>query len=484
MTEQHQGLGAAIISNMEQVCSKLSASASDYLRERVSDIRDISEQLLHITWPELKPRNNLVLEKPTILVAEDLTPSQFLSLDLKNLAGMILEKTGRTSHTLILARASAIPVLSGLPLDAIARYAGQPAVLDAQCGVLAINPNDAVSGYYQVAQTLADKRQKQQAQAAAQLAYSRDNKRIDIAANIGTALEAPGAFANGAEGVGLFRTEMLYMDRDSAPDEQEQFEAYQQVLLAAGDKPIILRTMDIGGDKSIPYLNIPQEENPFLGWRAIRIAMDRKEILRDQLRAILRASAFGKLRIMFPMIISVEEVRALRKEIEIYKQELRDEGKAFDESIEIGVMVETPAAATIARHLAKEVDFFSIGTNDLTQYTLAVDRGNDMISHLYQPMSPSVLNLIKQVIDASHAEGKWTGMCGELAGDERATLLLLGMGLDEFSMSAISIPRIKKIIRNTNFEDAKVLAEQALAQPTTDELMTLVNKFIEEKTIC
>lgn len=229
---------------------------------------------------------------------------------------------------------------------------------------------------------------------------------------------------------------------------------------------------------------LPKEENPFLGWRAIRIAMDRREILRDQLRAILRASAFGKLRIMFPMIISVEEVRALRKEIEIYKQELRDEGKAFDESIEIGVMVETPAAATIARHLAKEVDFFSIGTNDLTQYTLAVDRGNDMISHLYQPMSPSVLNLIKQVIDASHAEGKWTGMCGELAGDERATLLLLGMGLDEFSMSAISIPRIKKIIRNTNFEDAKVLAEQALAQPTTDELMTLVNKFIEEKTIC
>ena len=247
---------------------------------------------------------------------------------------------------------------------------------------------------------------------------------------------------------------------------------------------VIVRTMDIGGDKELPYMNFPKEENPFLGWRAIRIAMDRKEILRDQLRAILRASAFGKLRIMFPMIISVEEVRALRKEIEIYKQELRDEGKAFDESIEIGVMVETPAAATIARHLAKEVDFFSIGTNDLTQYTLAVDRGNDMISHLYQPMSPSVLNLIKQVIDASHAEGKWTGMCGELAGDERATLLLLGMGLDEFSMSAISIPRIKKIIRNTNFEDAKVLAEQALAQPTTDELMTLVNKFIEEKTIC
>ena len=260
MTEQHQGLGAAIISNMEQVCAKLSASASDYLRERVSDIRDISEQLLHITLPELKPRNNLVLEKPTILVAEDLTPSQFLSLDLKKSCG---HDSGENRAHLAYPDSGPClgdPVLSGLPLDAIARYAGQPAVLDAQCGVLAINPNDAVSGYYQVAQTLADKRQKQQAQAAAQLAYSRDNKRIDIAANIGTALEAPGAFANGAEGVGLFRTEMLYMDRDSAPDEQEQFEAYQQVLLAAGDKPIIFRTMDIGGDKSIPYLNIPRRE--------------------------------------------------------------------------------------------------------------------------------------------------------------------------------------------------------------------------------
>lgn len=270
------------------------------------------------------------------------------------------------------------------------------------------------------------------------------------------------------------------MDRDALPTEEEQFAAYKAVAEACGSQAVIVRTMDIGGDKELPYMNFPKEENLFSAG-ALSVSRWIVEILRDQLRAILRASAFGKLRIMFPMIISVEEVRALRKEIEIYKQELRDEGKAFDESIEIGVMVETPAAATIARHLAKEVDFFSIGTNDLTQYTLAVDRGNDMISHLYQPMSPSVLNLIKQVIDASHAEGKWTGMCGELAGDERATLLLLGMGLDEFSMSAISIPRIKKIIRNTNFEDAKVLAEQALAQPTTDELMTLVNKFIEEK---
>lgn len=287
----------------------------------------------------------------------------------------------------------------------------------------------------------------------------------------------------------LLKEDEIVIDRKkiSADKVDQEVERFLSGRAKASAQLEVIKTKageTFGEEKELPYMNFPKEENPFLGWRAVRIAMDRKEILRDQVRAILRASAFGKLRIMFPMIISVEEVRALKKEIEIYKQELRDEGKAFDESIEIGVMVETPAAATIARHLAKEVDFFSIGTNDLTQYTLAVDRGNDMISHLYQPMSPSVLNLIKQVIDASHAEGKWTGMCGELAGDERATLLLLGMGLDEFSMSAISIPRIKKIIRNTNFEDAKVLAEQALAQPTTDELMTLVNKFIEEKTIC
>jgi phosphotransferase system enzyme I (PtsI) len=240
--------------------------------------------------------------------------------------------------------------------------------------------------------------------------------------------------------------------------------------------------MDIGGDKDLPYMDLPKEMNPFLGWRAVRISLDRREILRDQLRGILRASAHGKLRIMFPMIISVEEIRELKKAIEEYKAELRAEGHAFDENIEIGVMVETPAAAAIAHHLAKEVSFFSIGTNDLTQYTLAVDRGNEMISHLYNPLSPAVLTVIKQVIDASHAEGKWTGMCGELAGDERATLLLLGMGLDEFSMSGISIPKVKKVIRNSNFAEVKAMAEEALSLPTAAEIEAVVEKFIAEKT--
>ena len=242
--------------------------------------------------------------------------------------------------------------------------------------------------------------------------------------------------------------------------------------------------MDIGGDKDVPYMHLPKEENPFLGWRAIRICMDKKEILHAQLRAILRASAFGKLRIMFPMIISVEEVRILKSELNVLKEQLRSEGKKFDEKIEVGVMIETPAAAIIARHLAKEVDFFSIGTNDLTQYTLAVDRGNELISHLYNPLSPSVLNLIKNIIDASHAEGKWTGMCGELGGDERATVLLLGMGLDEFSMGSISIPKIKKIIRNTNYSEAKKLADAVLEKATAKEVSELLEKFAAEKQVC
>ena len=241
--------------------------------------------------------------------------------------------------------------------------------------------------------------------------------------------------------------------------------------------------MDIGGDKELPYLDLPKEMNPFLGWRAIRIALDRREILNAQLRAVLRASAYGRLAVMFPMIISVEEIRELKSVIEELKVELRNEGKDFDENIQIGVMVETPSAAVNAKFLAKEVDFFSIGTNDLTQYTLAVDRGNELISHLYNPMSPSVLSLIKQVIDASHAEGKWTGMCGELAGDENATILLLGMGLDEFSMSAISVPRIKKLIRNVNYQDAKLLAEKALQQPTAAEIERLVADFLAEKAL-
>ncbi|EIM8611422.1 phosphoenolpyruvate-protein phosphotransferase PtsI [Escherichia coli] len=481
--DKHMTADAAAHEVIEGQASALEELDDEYLKERAADVRDIGKRLLRNILG-LKIIDLSAIQDEVILVAADLTPSETAQLNLKKVLGFITDAGGRTSHTSIMARSLELPAIVGTGSVTSQVKNDDYLILDTVNNQVYVNPTNEVIDKMRAVQEQVASEKAELAKLKDLPAITLDGHQVEVCANIGTVRDVEGAERNGAEGVGLYRTEFLFMDRDALPTEEEQFAAYKAVAEACGSQAVIVRTMDIGGDKELPYMNFPKEENPFLGWRAIRIAMDRKEILRDQLRAILRASAFGKLRIMFPMIISVEEVRALRKEIEIYKQELRDEGKAFDESIEIGVMVETPAAATIARHLAKEVDFFSIGTNDLTQYTLAVDRGNDMISHLYQPMSPSVLNLIKQVIDASHAEGKWTGMCGELAGDERATLLLLGMGLDEFSMSAISIPRIKKIIRNTNFEDAKVLAEQALAQPTTDELMTLVNKFIEEKTIC
>ena len=481
--DKHMTADAAAHEVIEGQASALEELDDEYLKERAADVRDIGKRLLRNILG-LKIIDLSAIQDEVILVAADLPPSETAQLNLKKVLGFITDAGGRTSHTSIMARSLELPAIVGTGSVTSQVKNDDYLILDAVNNQVYVNPTNEVIDKMRAVQEQVASEKAELAKLKDLPAITLDGHQVEVCANIGTVRDVEGAERNGAEGVGLYRTEFLFMDRDALPTEEEQFAAYKAVAEACGSQAVIVRTMDIGGDKELPYMNFPKEENPFLGWRAIRIAMDRKEILRDQLRAILRASAFGKLRIMFPMIISVEEVRALRKEIEIYKQELRDEGKAFDESIEIGVMVETPAAATIARHLAKEVDFFSIGTNDLTQYTLAVDRGNDMISHLYQPMSPSVLNLIKQVIDASHAEGKWTGMSGELAGDERATLLLLGMGLDEFSMSAISIPRIMKIIRNTNFEDAKVLAEQALAQPTTDELMTLVNKFIEEKTIC
>ncbi|WP_313752588.1 phosphoenolpyruvate-protein phosphotransferase PtsI [Mixta calida] len=474
---------AATHSVIEGQAKALEELDDEYLKERAADVRDIGKRLLQNILG-LHIVDLSAIKDEVVLVAKDLTPSETAQLNLKKVLGFITDLGGRTSHTSIMARSLELPAIVGTG-DVTSRVKNDDyVILDGVNNKVYVNPTAEVIEELKAVQHQYLSEKNELAKLKDLPAITLDGHQVEVGANIGTVRDIPGAERNGAECVGLYRTEFLFMDRDALPTEEEQFHAYKAVAEAMGSQAVIVRTMDIGGDKDLPYMNLPKEENPFLGWRAIRIAMDRKEILHAQLRAILRASAFGKLRIMFPMIISVEEVRFLKAELEMLKAQLREEGKAFDEAIEVGIMVETPASAVIARHLAKEVDFFSIGTNDLTQYTLAVDRGNELISHLYNPMTPSVLGLIKQVIDASHAEGKWTGMCGELAGDERATLLLLGMGLDEFSMSAISIPRIKKIIRNTNFEDAKALAEQALAQPTAEELMNLVNKFIKEKTLC
>ena len=477
-------VNAAVAANViiDQQVAMLSEIDDEYLKERAGDIRDIGNRLIkNILGMHIVDLGEI--NEEAILVAYDLTPSETAQLNLDKVLGFVTDIGGRTSHTSIMARSLELPAIVGTNNVTELVNTGDFLILDALNNVVYVNPSQ---DEIQRLKTLQAKLAEEKAELAKLKdlpALTLDGHRVDVVANIGTIRDVEGAERNGAEGVGLYRTEFLFMDRDQLPTEEEQFIAYKEVVEAMNGNLVILRTMDIGGDKELPYLNLPKEMNPFLGWRAIRIALDRREILNAQLRAVLRASAYGRLAVMFPMIISVEEIRELKSVIEELKVELRNEGKDFDENIQIGVMVETPSAAVNAKFLAKEVDFFSIGTNDLTQYTLAVDRGNELISHLYNPMSPSVLSLIKQVIDASHAEGKWTGMCGELAGDENATILLLCMGLDEFSMSAISVPRIKKLIRNVNYQDAKLLAEKALQQPTAAEIDRLVADFLVEKAL-
>lgn len=467
---------------IDQQVEMLSEIDDEYLKERAGDIRDIGNRLIkNILGMHIVDLGDITEE--SILVAYDLTPSETAQLNLEKVLGFISDIGGRTSHTSIMARSLELPAIVGTN-DVTARVnTGDYLILDAVNNRVYVNPTQAEIDELKTLEAKLAEEKAELAKLKDLPAVTLDGHKVDVVANIGTIRDCEGAHRNGAEGVGLYRTEFLFMDRDQLPSEEEQFIAYKEVVEAMEGRLVVLRTMDIGGDKELPYLNLPKEMNPFLGWRAVRIALDRREILHAQLRAVLRASAFGKLAVMFPMIISVEEIRELKSVLETLKAELRAEGKAFDENIQVGVMVETPSAAVNAKFLAKEVDFFSIGTNDLTQYTLAVDRGNELISHLYNPMSPSVLGLIKQVIDASHAEGKWTGMCGELAGDERATLLLLGMGLDEFSMSAISVSRIKKLIRHVNYQEVKALADEALQKPTAAEIEQLIQAFLAEKSL-
>ncbi|AKZ65680.1 Phosphoenolpyruvate-protein phosphotransferase of PTS system [Candidatus Palibaumannia cicadellinicola] len=468
----------SVINTHAQTVEKLE---DEYLKERVTDVRDVGKRLLRniLSMPIIDLSE---INEKVILVAIDITPSETAQLNLDKVLGFITDIGSKTSHTSIMARSLELPAIVGTRNVTKIVKNSDYLILDAINNYLYINPDLVTLKKLKILQSKYFFEKNELAKLKNLPAITLDGHKVALCANIGTVREVAGAERNGAEGIGLYRTEFLFMNRDLLPSEEEQFQVYKNVVKSMPTLSVIARTLDIGGDKDLPYMHLPKEANPFLGWRAIRISLDRKEILRTQLRAILRASAFGKLCIMYPMIISVEEVRTLKLELNLIKKKLYEENYAFDENIKVGVMVETPAAAVIASHLAKEVDFFSIGTNDLTQYTLAVDRGNDLISHLYNPMSPAVLKLIKQVIDASHDAGKLTGMCGELAGDERATLLLLGMGLDEFSMSPISIPKIKKIIRNTSFIKAKLLAELALAQPTAEDVLNLVNQFIKSNT--
>ena len=416
-----------------------------YMRERAADIKDVSKRIIS----NLAGKGGdafAITESNTIVVAHDLTPSDTAQLDRSKVVGFATNIGGRTSHAAIMARTLEIPAVLGLGDITTSVKNGDTIIVDGLTGDVIINPSQEVVDEYKAKQAKFKEEQEELEKLIDVKTTTKSGKRIEVCGNIGKPEDVLGVIANGGDGVGLFRTEFLYMDRDNAPTEEEQFESYKFVLEKMEGKQVVIRTLDIGGDKTLPYLPLPEEMNPFLGYRAIRLCLDRKEIFKVQLRALLRASVYGNLCVMFPMISGLEEFQNAKAVVDECKAELKAEGKEYSDSIQWGIMVEIPAAAVYADELAKHVDFFSIGTNDLIQYTLAADRMSEKVSYLYNPMHPAVLRLIKMTIDGAHKHGKWVGMCGEMAGDEAAIPTLVEYGLDEFSMSATSILNAKKIM--------------------------------------
>lgn len=446
-----------------------SGMEDEYMKERAADIKDVGDRLIRNILG-MKDQNIGNLDSDVIIVAHDLTPSDTALMDKKHVKGFVLNIGGRTSHTAIMARSLEIPAVLGLGDITDNTKNNDIIIVDGNNGNVVVNPNKEAIRDYEKKIDRYEKYKNELRNIAKLPAVTIDGKRVELAANIGGPQEVDAVIEYGGDGIGLYRTEFLYMDRNDLPSEEEQYEAYATVADKMQGKPVIIRTLDIGGDKELPYLPLGEEANPFLGWRAIRICFEMKEMFKTQLKAILRASVHKNVRIMYPMISSVGEVIEANKILDEAKCELTEKGIKFDENIQCGVMIEVPSAAMTADIIIDEVDFFSIGTNDLCQYTLAVDRMNQKISNLYQPFHPGVLRLIKNVIDVSHKAGKLTGMCGEMAGEPAAALMLLGMGLDEFSMSASSLVEIKNIFRNTNFKEAKRIAEHALTLKTAAQI--------------
>lgn len=448
-----------------------------YMQERAADIRDVRKRVLaHLLGVKLPDLANI--DEEVILVARDLTPSDTAQLNKKYVKAFVTDIGGRTSHSAIMARSLEIPAIVGTKTITEEAVEGELLVVDGLEGEVLIEPDkEDVSRYEEKAKDY-DLQRKEWERLKDKQTLTKDGTHVELAANIGTPKDVEGALNNGAEAIGLYRTEFLYMNSSELPTEEEQFAAYKEVLESMGDKPVVVRTMDIGGDKELPYLELPDEMNPFLGYRAIRVSLDQDSIFRTQLRALLRASVYGTLRIMFPMIATVDEFRQAKVIFEEEKASLQEEGVDVSENIEVGIMVEIPAAAVLADQLAKEVDFFSIGTNDLIQYTMAADRMNERVSYLYQPYHPSILRLVQFVIQSAHKEGKWAGMCGEMAGDQTAVPLLLGMGLDEFSMSATSILKTRSLMSKLDQEEMKELTEKAITEcSTAEEVVKLVNQI-------
>ncbi|MCM1635586.1 phosphoenolpyruvate--protein phosphotransferase [Latilactobacillus sakei] len=452
-----------------------------YMQERAADIKDVTKRvlshLLGVTLP-----NPALIDEEVIVIAHDLTPSDTAQLNGKFVKAFVTDVGGRTSHSAIMARSLEIPAIVGTETVTQDVKAGDLLIVDGINGDVVLDPTDADIAEYDVkAQAFADQKAEWE-KLKNEKSVTKDGKTFTVAANIGTPKDLAGVLENGSEAIGLYRTEFLYMDSAELPSEDDQFEAYKTVLEGMDGKPVVVRTMDIGGDKKLPYLPLPEEMNPFLGYRAIRISLDRDDIFRTQLRALLRASNYGKLRIMFPMIATVAEFRQAKGILEDEKAKLIAAGQTVSDDLQVGMMVEIPASAVLANQFAKEVDFFSIGTNDLIQYAMAADRMNERVSYLYQPYNPAILRLIKNVIDASHKEGKWTGMCGEAAGDSIMAPLLVGMGLDEFSMSATSVLRVRSLMKRLDTTELTDLVETAVNVNTSnEENQKLVEDFMKDR---
>ncbi|MFA0979469.1 phosphoenolpyruvate--protein phosphotransferase [Staphylococcus aureus] len=451
---------------------------NEYMKERAADIRDVYKRVLsHILGIELP--NPSMIDESVVIVGNDLTPSDTAQLNKEFVQGFATNIGGRTSHSAIMSRSLEIPAIVGTKSITQEVKQGDMIIVDGLNGDVIVNPTEDELIAYQDKREryFADKKELQKLRDADTVTV--DGVYAELAANIGTPNDLPGVIENGAQGIGLYRTEFLYMGRDQMPTEEEQFEAYKEVLEAMNGKRVVVRTLDIGGDKELSYLNLPEEMNPFLGYRAIRLCLAQQDIFRPQLRALLRASVYGKLNIMFQMVATINEFREAKAILLEEKENLKNEGHDISDDIELGIMVEIPATAALADVFAKEVDFFSIGTNDLIQYTLAADRMSERVSYLYQPYNPSILRLVKQVIEASHKEGKWTGMCGEMAGDETAIPLLLGLGLDEFSMSATSILKARRQINGLSKNEMTELANRAVDCATQEEVIELVNNYVK-----
>lgn len=474
-----QNAELALHSTIQEMASVFEMLDDEYLRERAADYRDIGENIMY-KLKGIAPKTLSSLDDDYVIVAEELTPTDTSTMDKDHVLGLVMELGGKTSHSSIIAQTLGIPAVVGMKDIRSNLKNDDFIILDALEGVVIVNPDEKTIADYE-AKFASIKANKELAEKYKfEKPVTLDGRSVEVVSNIGGIEDLKLALEDGAEGVGLFRTEFLYMEGNDFPTEEYQFSVYKEAAELLEGKPLIIRTLDIGGDKGLDYFEFPKEENPFLGWRALRIGFDRKDILRTQLRAILRASAFGDVKILLPMIISVQEIQTVQEYIEEFKSELRDEGHDFNENIEVGIMIETPASVFVAEDLIQNCDFFSIGTNDLTQYILAVDRGNEKISHLYDYFNPAVLRAIKQVIDASHKYGKWTGMCGSMASDVQATYLLLGMGLDEFSSVSSKVGLIKSVINNAKLSEAEKFAEKVLSLSQIDDIRVLLKEKDDE----